>query len=75
MWVLGAGCSGISPDRDFWNPKSSKSAKEYYYKWMSKFELQYGGGSTVNGDLFTDNITIGGFTVCVASLMSLTIEF
>jgi hypothetical protein len=72
-WVLGVGCSGVARDRNFWNPKSSKSAKKYYYKLMSKFQLQYGGGSIVNGDLFTDNVTVGGFTVCVTSLtMSLT---
>jgi Eukaryotic aspartyl protease len=70
MWVLGAGCSGISGDRDLWDPKSSKSAQ---YKEKS-FRIYYGGGTIVEGDLFTDNVTIGGFTVCFTSLMSLTIE-
>jgi hypothetical protein len=71
MWVLGAGCSGISQDRTFWNPKSSESAKKYSKWWKSKFQLRYADGYIIKGNLFTDKVTIGGLTVCFASLMSL----
>jgi hypothetical protein len=71
MWVLQTGCSGISPDRDLWDPHSSESAQ----KWDQPFLLEYADGTVVTGDLHTDNVTIAGFTVCFIPLMSMTIGF
>jgi hypothetical protein len=71
MWVLQTGCSGISGDRDLWDPDSSVSAR----KQSQSFELTYTNGPKVQGDRYTDNVTIAEFAVCFVSLMSMAIEF
>jgi len=58
MWVLQTGCDGISGDRDLWDPYSSKSAK----KQTQPFQITYVDGSITEGDRYTDNVAIGGFT-------------
>jgi len=58
MWVLQTGCSGISGDRDLWDPNSSESAK----KEDQPFQLEYGVRATLNGDRYTDSVTIAGLT-------------
>jgi len=60
MWVLEAGCDGISAhrDTDLWDPESSESS-EYNEK---SFQLVYSDRSDVKGYRYTDNVTIGGLT-------------
>jgi hypothetical protein len=73
MWVLQTGATGIPGDRNlnFWDPRLSKSAKNQ----RKSFEFTYRDDSIAQGDLYTDNVTIGGFTVCFVLFMTVTIEF
>jgi hypothetical protein len=72
MWVLQTGCDGISTDRNLWDPRLSKTSK---YQG-GRFQLRYEDGTIIQGGQYTDNVTIGGFTVCFVSLMTMTmIEF
>jgi len=68
MWVLQTGCNGISGDRDLWDPNSSESAK----KQDQPFQLKYGLGTAVNGDRYTDNVTIAGLTADPQTFGSVT---
>jgi len=59
MWVLQTGCVGIPGGyRDLWDPRSSESAN----KQNQPFKLTYSVGYKVEGDRYTDNVTIAGFT-------------
>jgi len=58
IWILQAGCVGISGDRELWDPRLSESAK---YQGKS-FQLRYEDGTIVEGDLYADIVTISGFT-------------
>jgi hypothetical protein len=60
MWVLQTGCSGITRDRGQWDPDSSKFAK----KQDQPFHRDYIDGTIIEGGLYTDYVTIAGFTVC-----------
>ena len=71
MWVLENNCAGITPDHPLWDPISSETVE---YGGQS-FELRYGDGTVIRGDRYIDNVTIAGYTVCFASLISMTIEF
>jgi hypothetical protein len=70
MWVLQTGCSGIAKDHDLWDPNSSKSAE---IQWP--FQVDYEDGSIIEGGLYTDHVTIAGFTVCFELLTGITIEY
>jgi hypothetical protein len=70
MWVLGTGCAGIPADFPLWDPISSETIENS----GQSFELTYGDGTVTRGDLYIDNVTIAGFTVCLVSLISMTID-
>jgi hypothetical protein len=67
MWVLQTGCSGIAADRDLWDPVLSVSAGY----GGPPFQLHYLDGTFVEGDLYSDKVTIAGFTVCFATLIGM----
>jgi hypothetical protein len=57
---------------DRWDPVLSKSSR----KLIEPFELANSDGSMlVEGFQYIDRVTIGGYTVCFLSLMSMIIEF
>jgi len=66
--VLQTGCAGIPGNhRDLWDPHSSTSAK----KQSEPFKLTYSDGYTIEGDQYTNNVTLVGITMCFVSLMSM----
>jgi cathepsin D len=68
LFLPGSNCGSTCSGHTLYNPKSSSSAKDV----GKSFSLQYGDGSTVSGEQWTDSVTLAGLTV---SLPLRTVKF
>ncbi|OAA52812.1 endothiapepsin precursor [Beauveria brongniartii RCEF 3172] len=59
LWVFSTETIDAGSQRKY-NPKSSSSAKKLH---GAHWKISYGDGSSCSGDVYTDEITIGGLTV------------
>ncbi|KIM92347.1 hypothetical protein PILCRDRAFT_83534 [Piloderma croceum F 1598] len=64
LFLPGSDCGSTCSGHTLYNPKSSSSAKDI----GQSFSLQYGDGSTVSGEQWTDSVTLAGLTAKTQTL-------
>ncbi|KAI0825830.1 aspartic protease [Irpex lacteus] len=58
LWIPSSTCDNCSSKKQYDASQSSTSQKQ-----EGTFQIQYGDGSTVQGDVYTDTVTVAGITV------------
>lgn len=61
LFLPGPDCGSTCRGHQIYDPSASSTAKDQ----GQSFSLGFGDGSTVEGDVFTDTVTIAGLTVII----------
>ncbi|KAG9310420.1 aspartic peptidase domain-containing protein [Chiua virens] len=65
-FIAEAQCGPSCDNHTRWDHKSSSTSRDLH----KNFTLTYGGGSSVSGELYTDDVTVAGFTACNQTLLA-----
>lgn len=59
MYISSSGCDSSCHHHKLYDASKSSTADDF----NEQFYLSYADGSTINGTLYTDDVTIAGYTV------------
>lgn len=70
LFLPGSDCGSTCSGHTLWDPSSSSTSTDL----GQTFSLEYGDGSTVSGEQYTDSVSIAGYSVCSVQLASAIIS-